>query len=218
LPNPRTSSDTADRHQYQRYLLERSISSRDQIKHIRRIEEQVASITHLVDDLTTMSRLDGGPQLSLATVDLNTILRTVHQTMGFVSTPKNLVVTLELSEQPLFMVGDAARLGEAIERLWHNAICYTPDGGSIIVRSGSDGDQVMVEIADTGVGIREEDLDRIFERFYRADEAGTTRGFGLGLPIARAIIELHQGSIEVESKIGQGSVFRVRLPVNRPVT
>jgi signal transduction histidine kinase len=97
----------------------------------------------------------------------------------------------------------------------NNALRHTPTGGTITIRSRRLDDHALIEIADTGAGIHPEDLPHIFERFYRSDKAGTTRGFGLGLAIARNIIEQHQGTIEVESEPGTGSTFRIVVPLSR---
>jgi signal transduction histidine kinase len=143
------------------------------------------------------------------------MIRSIDQVLQPAIQQKNLTVTLEYSEQALPVQIDSGYLRESISRIWRNAIRHTPDGGSIMIRSNSTEGMAVFEITDTGVGISEEDLPRIFERFFRTDEAGTTRGFGLGLPIARAIIERHHGRIEVESQVGQGSTFRVFLPLDR---
>jgi len=93
-------------------------------------------------------------------------------------------------------------------------MAFTPEGGAITIRSDWTEDHVIVEVRDTGIGIAPEHVEHIFHRFFRVDEARTERGVGLGLPIARIIIERHQGAIDVESAPGAGSVFRVVLPIN----
>jgi signal transduction histidine kinase len=108
--------------------------------------------------------------------------------------------------------GNISYLVQAVQQIWENAIQHTPAGGTITVGLRRQDEQVVITIKDTGTGIGEEDLPRIFNRFFRTDRAGTARGFGLGLPITKAIVDLHGGSIEVESTPGQGTTFSILLP------
>jgi two-component system phosphate regulon sensor histidine kinase PhoR len=117
-----------------------------------------------------------------------------------------------LSEKPLLVRGNPDYLKHAFKRILGNALRYTPADGTVTVRSNDSNGDLLIEIIDTGIGISKDVLPRIFERFYRQDVAGTTRGLGLGLPIAKTIIERHQGRIEVESEEGKGSTFRIILP------
>ena len=112
---------------------------------------------------------------------------------------------------------DEDLMGQVWVNLLHNAIKFTPQGGSISVSLSSNGDQAVICIADTGQGINEQDQQRIFERFYKADQsrARTAGGSGLGLSIAYKITEMHTGSISVSSKVGEGTVFTVMLPLRR---
>ena len=100
--------------------------------------------------------------------------------------------------------------------LLDNAVKYTPDGGSVTVRVEEEDDGVALAVSDTGVGIPEDQLPLVFERFYRADSARTEEGLGLGLSIARQIAEAHGGTIEVRSKVGVGSTFVLLLPPQKP--
>jgi signal transduction histidine kinase len=102
-------------------------------------------------------------------------------------------------------------LYQAIASILENAIRYTPPGGTITLRTYQQDSQIILEIQDTGTGIDDKTLPHIFERFYRADLAHSTSGFGLGLPIAQKIIERHNGQIEVKTKPGRGSTFRIVL-------
>ncbi|MGG4205179.1 HAMP domain-containing sensor histidine kinase [Paenibacillus jamilae] len=114
---------------------------------------------------------------------------------------------------------DEDLMGQVWVNLLHNAIKFTPQGGSISVSLSSNGDQAVICIADTGQGINEQDRQRIFERFYKADQsrARTAGGSGLGLSIAYKITEMHTGSISVSSKVGEGTVFTVMLPLRQKV-
>ena len=113
--------------------------------------------------------------------------------------------------------GDPIRLGQVVTNLLTNAIAYTPANGEIRIATRTEGDQSILSVEDTGVGISAEDLPHIFERFYRADKSRTRANghTGLGLAICKAIIDAHDGSLEATSEPGIGSAFVVRLPIAR---
>jgi len=140
--------------------------------------------------------------------------------------PREHTVTTDTIEEAT-VLGDGDYLKELLLILVDNAIQYTPDGGEIRLgvrrQSGAegDGDEVVISVVDNGMGIEEADLSHLFERFYRADgaqhrDAGSASGTGLGLSIAQWIADEHSARIEVESKLGHGSTFRVRLPLHIP--
>ena len=114
------------------------------------------------------------------------------------------------------MPADRDRLRQALANLVDNAIKYTPRGGRVDLSASSDGEAVVIRVADTGHGISEQDLPRIFDRLYRGDQSRTTRGLGLGLNLVRAYVEAQGGSVSVKSSPGNGSVFEIRLPRPRP--
>jgi signal transduction histidine kinase len=116
--------------------------------------------------------------------------------------------------EAMVIVGDGQRIAQVVDNLVSNAVKYSPSGGAVEVRlSGADGHAVL-EVADTGLGIDPSEIEQLFNRFFRCREAESRAiaGAGLGLSIARDIVESHGGRIEVESELGRGSVFRVRLP------
>ncbi len=110
------------------------------------------------------------------------------------------------------MLADIERVRQVVTNLVHNAIKFTPSGGSITVSAVTEGDEVVIAVRDTGVGIPAEDLPRIFERFYKADRARSGGGTGLGLAIARHVVQAHGGRIWAESVEGKGSTFFFTLP------
>ena len=112
------------------------------------------------------------------------------------------------------MLGDRDALRQLLLILIDNAVKYTPAPGSVRLGVRRSGDDAVIEVADTGIGIAPEDQQRIFERFYRADPARSGNGAGLGLAIARWLVDAQGGRIEVESAPGRGSVFRVLLPLS----
>ncbi len=125
-------------------------------------------------------------------------------------------VALELfGGQPLVIRGDRARLGQALDNLVSNALKFTPPGGRVEVRLREDGGRALVEVTDTGIGIAAHEQERLFERFFRTTSANehAIQGTGLGLWIAKAIVDAHGGAISVESEEGVGSTFRFSLPL-----
>jgi signal transduction histidine kinase len=111
--------------------------------------------------------------------------------------------------------GDPQRLSQLLYILLDNAIKYTPQGGEVMLFVAAEGNQLCITVQDTGIGIKQEDFQRIFERFYRSDKSRSRQmgGHGLGLSIAKWIVETHQGTIKVSSEIGKGSIFRIRIPL-----
>jgi two-component system phosphate regulon sensor histidine kinase PhoR len=110
---------------------------------------------------------------------------------------------------------DPDRMEQVLINLLHNAIKFTPAGGRIDVRVSQAGRETTIEVADTGIGIPAEELERLFERFYKSDRARRSEGTGLGLAIAKHIVQAHGGTITVESEEGHGSTFRIVLPGRR---
>ena len=197
------------------YLLGKGPDAERRQYHMAQVEAQVNHITNLVEDLTALSVLDSGKQpLASHGVDLNEIIQAANGTMQADFEESRHKVVLELYQEPVNMRGDSDYLQQALKRLLSNAVQHTPAGGTITIRSDIVRGDAIVDIIDTESGIKEGDLPHIFERFYRADVAGSTRGFGLGLPIVKSIVELHQGRIEVTSDVEKGSVFRIVFPVD----
>jgi signal transduction histidine kinase len=195
------------------YLLQKSTDSVEQLRYIQQIEDRVHDITTLLNALLTMSRLDGLRELTTEPVDLGGLVKIAYTARQKAWQTRAIQGTLRLPAEPLLIAGDAGYLRQAIGAILDNAIRFTPDGGAIAVHLEQVGETAVLAITDTGIGIGAADLPHIFERFYRGDKAGTTRGFGLGLPIAKGIVELHRGSISVESEEGKGSTFKILLPV-----
>lgn len=113
---------------------------------------------------------------------------------------------------PAEVFGDRGRLQQAVANLLDNAIKYTSSGGGINIRVTHQGDEVLIVVEDTGVGISKQDLPHIFERFYRADRSRSKPGNGLGLGLVQGIVKMHDGRVEARSVLGRGTVFNVHLP------
>jgi two-component system, sporulation sensor kinase E len=183
-------------------------------RHLEVLNGQIFHVEKLVEGLLTMSRLDSGFPFRCEPVPLGVVLEAINESLETATQQKNHTLVPEWADDLPPVMGDQKYLHLALRQLVDNAVQYTPPGGTITVRAVADGDQVVIEVSDTGIGIAPEHLDAIFQRFFRVERARTERGAGLGLPIARAIIERHGGAIEVESTLDAGSLFRVFLPIS----
>ncbi len=181
----------------------------------RSILEQCARLEALLGDLLTLSRLESQRQdpPAMAAVDLAQLARDAVCVLAPRARKGDLELTLQAPEK-LPAVGERDELERLLLNLIENAIKYNRPGGEVSVRLGAEGSDVVIEVRDTGIGIPEEALDRIFERFYRVDKgrARDQGGTGLGLAIIKHVAQNHGGRVEVESRLGKGSVFTVRLP------
>jgi PAS domain S-box-containing protein len=193
------------------YLLGKQTEPDQQRLQREKIAAQVERLNQLIEDMITISRLDDGNSLCLEDVDINGLLTTISLTNAD-REEKQVSVQLELAEALPLCHGDREQLQRAFTNLFANAVQHSASGGSISIHSRSHGNWFVIAIRDNGVGIEPDIQSRIFERFFRKDEAHTTAGMGLGLPMTRAIVEAHGGTIEVQSTPGQGSTFTVRLP------
>ncbi len=183
-------------------------------QYVQEIREQVAGMNELLNASLMMARLDSGLDLDFAPVDVNALFRLVCANLEEAAEKNGLALTIDEGEVLPPIQGNRSMLQTALTHLLENALRYTPPGGQVQIGGYQDGDQIVIEVRDTGVGLTQEQARRIFERFYRVDEAHSTRGFGLGLPIVKRIVEVHRGQIEVQSEPNQGSTFRIFLPTN----
>jgi signal transduction histidine kinase len=168
-------------------------------------------MARLVEDLLLLSRLDAkAVRLNLQPVDLALLLREVGGPFERVAAEHGL--RFELDALPVRALGDGARLRQVILTLLDNALRHVPDGGWIRASCEEDGNHAVVLVSDNGSGISPEHLTHVFERFYRADDQGST-GSGLGLSIAHGLVQMMHGEIRLESPPGQGTRVTVRLPV-----
>jgi signal transduction histidine kinase len=170
-------------------------------------------MTHMIDNLLTLAKLENPNQPPVAGLDINRVVREICETLYPIAEEKgiNLAQDFNVIDKTLFL--DEESLFHAVSNLIENAVRYTPPGGQVRVQTRAEGDQVVICVKDTGMGIPEEDQTKIFERFYRAPNArAETVGTGLGLAIVQKVIQRHKGHIEVASKVGQGTTFTVYLP------
>jgi signal transduction histidine kinase len=183
---------------------------------IRSIDEEAATLARLVSDLQELSLAEAGELgLDFQPESVAALVGQAVAAAGAQATKKQVTVTSQVPRGLPRVNVDRQRIGQVLRNLLDNAIAHTPAGGSIIVAAEKPGDRVKVSVSDTGEGIPPEDLPNIFERFYRVDRSRTraTGGSGLGLTIARRLVEAHGGTIEALSEPGKGSLFTFTLPV-----
>jgi two-component system OmpR family sensor kinase len=185
---------------------------------LRRIEDEAARMGLLVEDLLLLARLDRERPLDLAPVELPVIAADAVQAAGAVAPDRRVTLDIANNAGPLVVLGDDARLRQVVGNLTTNALTHTPPGTPLTLRLYRDDTQAVLEVADHGPGLTPEQTERVFERFYRGDAARTrpaegASSTGLGLAIVAALVAAHQGTVEVDSRAGEGATFRVRLPL-----
>jgi len=170
-------------------------------------------MTQLIANLISSSRLiDGriGFNYHPTQVDLTAIVREACHLQRELTPDAPLLDCLE--KEPLMIYGDASLLSQVLGNLMSNAVKYSPNGAPITITSSQDGAHVAVVIEDRGIGIPDTDRDRVFERYYRGSNTSGIVGSGVGLYLVKTIIDLHQGSIMLDSRENEGSRFTLRLP------
>ncbi len=197
--------------------LRKERSEADYRETIVRLHQELERTSALIENLMTLARADsGGEALQVAPTNLNEVLLEISEPARLLAEGKSIQYDQRLPETPLRVSGNAPSLRRLFLILIDNAVKYTPREGRVsIVLDTSDG-AAVTEIRDTGIGISSSDLPHIFERFYRADASRSREsgGTGLGLSIAKWIAEAHHGKISVASNVGEGSVFRVQIPLS----
>jgi signal transduction histidine kinase len=188
-------------------------------RYLEVIDRETERLSALVDDLLAVARAEAGElKLTVGPVSVGQVVHHVREALAPMARRQRKVVLMErmpAGTLPL-VLADGDRLAQVMMNLVRNAVAYTPEGGMVSIEAAADGpDRVALTVADTGIGIPRDDLDRVFDRFYRTDASRTrsTGGFGLGLSIARDLVEAMGGTITVESEVGSGSRFTVNLPV-----
>ena len=182
------------------------------------LQDLTLALARLVGDLRDLSLADVG-RLTLAeeTVEIGELVRDLAETMDPVAQSRGIELLATAPEGLLQVRADRGRLRQVFVNLLANALHYTPAGGQVEIRAWREGEQVLVQVRDTGQGIAPDDLAHIFDRFYRTDRSRSreTGGSGLGLAIARSIVEMHGGTIKAASTLGEGSSFTVALGLGR---
>jgi signal transduction histidine kinase len=194
--------------------------------------EEINRMSQIVDDLLLLSKADIGEiRLNKEVINLTEILNEVVAQMNILAQSKTLLIETSNHHEDIHIFGDGLRIRELFLNLIENGIKYTEEGGSIHITFSKDTPLhdksqsgwterkqarfVKIIVSDTGIGIAKEDRERIFDRFFRVDKARSREqgGSGLGLSICKWIVEAHQGEIKVESEVGKGSSFIIKLPL-----
>ena len=208
LTSIRTYAETISEH--------REIPQETEEGFLRVIINESDRMTKIVQDLLELSRFDSGTSvLTIEEFSIENSVRDVCAAIALEAKRRNQELNLELQWKLPKIMGDRARIEQVLMNTMSNALKYTPDGGRIDIYGGSTDTDVWVKIEDTGVGIPAEDLERVFDRFYRVDKARTREsgGTGLGLSIAKEIVTKHGGEISIESTPGIGTSVTIELPI-----
>ncbi|MGB1249427.1 MAG: sensor histidine kinase [Candidatus Promineifilaceae bacterium] len=179
------------------------------------ILQNTQTLVELVDNLVEIEQ-SGGDKLALQIerVDLNSLMHEAAFNFDAHAAEKNITVDVQLASEPLVIAADRQLIKRSITNLISNAIKYTPNEGRVTVSVSREDAEANIRIADTGIGIPKDQIDKIFDSYHRVDEhRATAQGLGLGLSIVKRYIELHKGEIFVRSVVGEGSQFNVYLPL-----
>ncbi len=175
-------------------------------------------MSYLIEDLLLLSKGDLGEiPLKMENFSLNELISELHHQAQLLATAKNIKVELHISDLPIMIQADSFRLRQVFLNLLTNAIKYTPDDGDVSIEVTSDEHHVVITVVDNGIGMEQQHLEQIFNRFYRINKTGNRNdgGSGLGLAIVKWIVDAHQGTVEVTSTPGHGSSFSVTLPLHQ---
>jgi PAS domain S-box-containing protein len=199
---------------YSELMMVRNVDPEKVKNYANIINKETQRLGSLIGDLLDLSRIDAGKGLSLTLeeMDFTELLRTVYETFKNASLKHKIILTIpEKSETILF---DKNKMIQVMTNLLSNALKYSPDGGNIYITMDDRDGKIYTTVRDEGLGISKEDLPRIFEKFYRVESEAVKKigGTGIGLPIVKYMMDLHNGSIDVKSEVGKGSEFTFYIP------
>jgi two-component system sensor histidine kinase SenX3 len=183
----------------------------------QRIHSEAFRISRIIDDLLDLSRIENEESPPREPVLVNLVMAEAAERVRSAAEQREVEIKLEEPSPPVAVLGDRRQLTSALYNLLENSVKFSYEGGVVEFTGTVDGDDVVIAVADKGLGIPTRDLERIFERFYRVDHgrSRSTGGTGLGLSIVRHVANSHGGSVHVDSREGEGSTFTLRLPVQR---
>jgi PAS domain S-box-containing protein len=186
--------------------------------HLDELEFQVVRLGRMIDDLLTLSRLDNTKDLTYRFLDVNKLIQSLVTENAPLAEARGLTVKLDLDSRVPNIAVDQVEFKRALGNLLENATFYTERGGTVTLRTLAQGNELVIDVSDTGIGISEENLPHIFDRFYRANRERSTEkgGTGLGLAIVKKVVAMHGGTIQVASKLASGTTFSIILPTVWP--
>ncbi|MBL8737209.1 MAG: hypothetical protein JNL12_12325, partial [Planctomycetes bacterium] len=188
----------------------------DRDKLIRVSYDESVRLSTMVQELLDLARIEAGiTEFKRETIDMRELFQSLHALHQPVAEKRQIALKWDISDYLADLIGDARLLRQALVNVVGNGLKYTKAGGEVALTARLEGHELVVRVRDTGIGIAAEDQGRVFEKFYRAKSAeqSAITGTGLGLPMARYIVERHRGRIEFTSELGVGTEFRVYLPV-----
>jgi len=196
-------------------ILQKERTKEELLETLKTIKTVSENMGKLIKDLLSLARLDAGilSPANFKNISLNECIQQAIQLTAPLAEKKQVSIKTSLVDD-INIFGDIDRLTEAFLNIIENAVNYNKDNGAVEIATAIKNNGVNISIKDTGIGIKGDDLERIFERFYRADISRNTEGTGLGLSIAKAIIEAHDGMVKAEGEFGKGSCFTVTLPLS----
>ena len=197
-------------------LLSWKIKDAELLKCVSHIMSSSKTLEGLISDLVDYAAIESGKlRVNLEDLDLAAVAAEVHSRVQVAADKRKIKLHVAIPEGLPKLQGDPLRVGQVIQNLCTNAIQYTPEGGDVFIKVQPGPAMITVSVRDTGIGISKEDLPRIFERFFQAQNAQKMRraGFGLGLKIAQEIVKAHGGNMGVDSEVGKGSVFYFTVPI-----
>lgn len=181
----------------------------------QRIHTEAFRISRIIDDLLDLSRIESEESPPREPVLVNLVMGEATERVRAAAEQRDVQLDLDEPSPPVAILGDRRQLTSAVYNLLENAVKFSPDGGTVHLRGGVEGDDVIITVSDKGIGIPSRELERIFERFYRVDHgrSRSTGGTGLGLAIVRHVAQNHHGTVSVESREGEGASFTLHLPI-----
>lgn len=181
------------------------------------IENEATRLTRLIDDILLLSTIENKTKKKVEKVDLFEVFEEVHEVINYIAKKKNIKVKYDFENKDIDLWEYSGYIRQILLNIISNAIKYTGENGEVSIKQYIKSEKVFIEVKDNGIGIPEEDIERIFERFYRVDKARSRSvgGTGLGLAITKHMVKALNGNIRVESELGVGSKFIIELPFNQ---
>lgn len=198
-------------------LLQMGSFSEQERDFLTTIEQRVGGMSQLIDDLLDVGKIEAGIDMEMEPYPLAPIINEVVQLFRAQADFRSVQLISEIEGSLPLVMANPVRMRQVMNNLISNGIKYTPDGGQVKIKAYQKGEELQIQVSDTGVGIPAADQPRIFEKFYRVrgEHVASIKGTGLGLAITKGIVEKHQGRVWLESVFGQGTTFTVALPIHK---